>query len=125
MQRGYQPAQVNDWFINAFVDGTPWVMPANTIGMSLYADGGLMSTKPYAAGGAYLSKMTNYCGNCPLNPKKRVGEDACPFTAGYWNFLDQNPNLRSNHRMFNAFAGLRKLSDLDQLRDQEAKRKSF
>lgn len=125
MQRGYQPAQVNDWFIDAFVDGTPWVMPANTIGMSLYADGGLMSTKPYAAGGAYLSKMTNYCGDCPLNPKKRVGEDACPFTAGYWHFLDQNQNLRSNHRMFNAFAGLRKLSDLDQLREQEAKRSSF
>lgn len=125
MQRGYQPAQVNDWFIDAFVDGTPWVMPANTIGMSLYADGGLMSTKPYAAGGAYLSKMTNYCNECPLNPKKRVGADACPFTAGYWNFLDRNHNLRSNHRMFNAFAGLRKLSDLDQLREQEAKRNSF
>ena len=125
MQRGYSPAQVNDWFIDAFVDGTPWVMPANTIGMSLYADGGMMSTKPYAAGGAYLSKMTNYCGDCPLNPKKRVGEDACPFTAGYWNFLDQNQQLRSNHRMFNAYAGLRKLTDLDQLREQEAERKSF
>ncbi|MFM2023873.1 MAG: hypothetical protein RIR89_1265, partial [Actinomycetota bacterium] len=73
MQRGYLPNEVNDWFIDAFVDGTPWVMPANTIGMSLYADGGLMSTKPYAAGGSYLSKMTNYCSDCPLNPKTRVG----------------------------------------------------
>lgn len=125
MQRGYVPSQVNDWFIDAFVDGTPWVMPANTIGMSLYADGGLMSTKPYAAGGAYLSKMTNYCTDCPLNPKKRVGDDACPFTAGYWHFLDSNQQLRSNHRMFNAFAGLRKLSDLDQLRLQEKARKNF
>lgn len=125
MQRGYIPSEVNDWFINAFVDGTPWVMPANTIGMSLYADGGLMSTKPYAAGGAYLSKMTNYCKDCPLNPKIRVGENACPFTAGYWNFLDKNPQLKSNHRMFNAYAGLRKLTDLDQLREQEAERKSF
>ncbi len=125
MQRGYHPAEVNNWFIDAFVDGTPWVMPANTIGMTLYADGGLMSTKPYAAGGAYLSKMTNYCGDCPLNPKKRVGEDACPFTAGYWNFLDKNPQLKSNHRMFNAYAGLRKLNDLDQLRQQEAERNSF
>lgn len=125
MQRGYVPKEVNDWFIDAFVDGTPWVMPANTIGMSLYADGGLMSTKPYAAGGAYLSKMTNYCSDCPLNPKKRVGEDACPFTAGYWNFLDQNPDLQKNHRMFNAYSGLRKLTDIEQLREQEAARKSF
>jgi deoxyribodipyrimidine photolyase-related protein len=125
MQRGYVPSEVNDWFIDAFVDGTPWVMPANTIGMSLYADGGMMSTKPYAAGGAYLSKMTNYCKECPLNPKKRVGEDACPFTAGYWNFLDQNQQLKSNHRLSNSFAGLRKLSDLTEIRTQEAKRESF
>lgn len=125
MQRGYVPSEVNDWFIDAFVDGTPWVMPANTIGMSLYADGGQMSTKPYAAGGAYLSKMTNYCKDCPLNPKIRVGENACPFTAGYWNFLDKNQQLNSNHRMFNAYAGLKKLTDLDQLRQQEADRKSF
>jgi deoxyribodipyrimidine photolyase-related protein len=125
LQRGYLPSEVNDWFIDAFVDGTPWVMPANTIGMSLYADGGLMSTKPYAAGGAYLSKMTNYCKDCPLNPKVRVGEDACPFTAGYWNFLDKNQHLKSNHRLSNSFAGLRKLSDLDAVREQEEKRKTF
>jgi deoxyribodipyrimidine photolyase-related protein len=125
LQRGYSPKQMNDWFIDAFVDGTAWVMPANVIGMSLYADGGQMSTKPYAAGGSYLSKMTNYCKDCPLNPKVRVGEDACPFTSGYWNFLDQNQQLRSNHRMSNAFAGLRRLSDLEELREQERERTSF
>ena len=125
LQRGYDPKQMNDWFIDAFVDGTPWVMPANVIGMSLYADGGKMSTKPYAAGGSYLSKMTNYCADCPLNPKVRVGENACPFTAGYWKFLDDNQQLRSNHRMSNAFSGLRRLSDLEELREQESKRTSF
>lgn len=125
LQRGYLPSEVNDWFIDAFVDGTPWVMPANTIGMSLFADGGMMSTKPYAAGGAYLSKMTNYCKDCPLDPKIRVGEDACPFTAGYWNFLDKNQQLKSNHRLSNSFAGLRKLSDLEAIRIQEEKRKTF
>lgn len=125
LQRGYDPKQMNDWFIDAFVDGTPWVMPANVIGMSLYADGGKMSTKPYAAGGSYLSKMTNYCADCPLNPKVRVGENACPFTSGYWKFLDDNQQLRSNHRMSNAFAGLRRLSDLEELREQESKRTSF
>lgn len=125
LQRGYNPKEMNDWFIDAFVDGTPWVMPANVIGMSLYADGGRMSTKPYAAGGSYLSKMTNYCSDCPLNPKIRVGENACPFTAGYWKFLDDNQQLRSNHRMSNAFAGLRRLSDLEELRTQESGRTSF
>jgi deoxyribodipyrimidine photolyase-related protein len=125
LQRGYSPRQMNDWFIDAFVDGTAWVMPANVIGMSLYADGGQMSTKPYAAGGSYLSKMTNYCKDCPLNPKKRVGEKACPFTAGYWNFLDRNQQLRSNHRMSNAFAGLRRLTDLEEIREQERERTSF
>lgn len=125
LQRSYNPREVNDWFIDAFVDGTPWVMPANTIGMSLYADGGMMSTKPYVAGGSYLSKMTNYCGDCPLNPKIRVGEDACPFTAGYWHFLDSNQQLRSNHRMRNGFAGLKRLSDLEEIRTQESNRSSF
>lgn len=125
LQRGYSPYQMNDWFIDAFVDGTPWVMPANVIGMSLYADGGRMSTKPYVAGGSYLSKMTNYCSDCPLNPKVRVGEDACPFTAGYWHFLDRNQQLRSNHRMRNGFAGLSRLSDLEEIREQESKRISF
>jgi deoxyribodipyrimidine photolyase-related protein len=125
LQRGYSPKQMNDWFIDSFVDGTPWVMPANVIGMSLYADGGKMSTKPYAAGGSYLSKMTNYCSDCPLNPKKRVGDDACPYTAGYWFFLDKNQQLRSNHRMSNAFAGLRRLSDLEEIREQESSRTSF
>lgn len=125
LQRGYKPKQMNDWFIDAFVDGTPWVMPANVIGMGLFADGGMMSTKPYVAGGSYLSKMTNYCSDCPLNPKVRVGEDACPYTAGYWNFLDSHQELRSNHRMRNGFAGLSRLSDLEQIREQEGKRTSF
>ncbi|QKJ25702.1 cryptochrome/photolyase family protein [Aquiluna borgnonia] len=126
MQRGYNPGQVNNWFIDAFADGTPWVMPANVIGMSLYADGGMMSTKPYAAGGAYIKKMSNFCGDCPFDPAKRVGEDACPFTAGYWNFLHHNrERFSKNHRMSQPLAGLKRLSDLDQLVEQESKRESL
>lgn len=75
LQRGLNPQQLNEWFVNSFVDGTPWVMPANVIGMSQFADGGMMSTKPYA-GGAYISKMTHYCGGCVFDPKVRVGGDA-------------------------------------------------
>jgi deoxyribodipyrimidine photolyase-related protein len=126
LQRGWDPQIMNDWFIDAFVDGTPWVMPANVIGMSLYADGGMMSTKPYAAGGAYISRMTNHCASCPFDPKKRVGEDACPVTAGYWAFLERNKDqLSSNFRMRNAYAGMSRLSDLEQVVQQERSRKQL
>jgi deoxyribodipyrimidine photolyase-related protein len=123
MQRGFNPAQLNQWFIDNFVDGTPWVMPANVIGMSQFADGGMMSTKPYAGGGSYISKMTNYCGGCQFDPKQRVGEKACPVTAGYWNFLATHEGrFRQNHRMLQPLAGLKKLADLEQILEQEANR---
>lgn len=123
LQRGYNPQQLNDWFIDAFVDGTPWVMPANVIGMSQHADGGLVATKPYASGGAYINSMTDFCVNCPFNPKVRLGDNACPFTAGYWAFLNRvEPQLRTNHRMAQPLAGMRKLSDLAAVVDQEQHR---
>lgn len=126
LQRGYDPKQTNDWFIDAFVDGTPWVMPANVIGMTLYADGGAMSTKPYAAGGAYINRMSNYCGDCPFDPKKRLGEDACPFTAGYWSFMDKNQEkFKGNFRMSNPLSSLRRLSDVREVSAQERARDSF
>jgi deoxyribodipyrimidine photolyase-related protein len=123
LQRGYQPQVVNDWFRRAFVDGYPWVMAANVIGMGLYADGGLMATKPYVAGGAYLNKMTDFCGGCRYNPKVRVGADACPFTAGYWAFLHEHrEDFRRNHRMATALRTMDKLTDLDALLRQESER---
>lgn len=123
LQRGFDPKEVNDWFIDAFADGTPWVMPANVIGMSLYADGGLMSTKPYAAGGAYINRMSNYCKGCKFDPKVRVGESACPVTAGYWDFIGRNlEGFKKNHRMFQAVSGYNRLSDTAALHEQEAAR---
>jgi deoxyribodipyrimidine photolyase-related protein len=98
-------------------------MAANTVGMALFADGGEMSTKPYAAGGSYINKMTNLCAGCRYKPTVRVGPEACPFTAGYWNFLHVNQEkLGGNHRMSMAFAGLRKLGDREALIAQEAER---
>jgi deoxyribodipyrimidine photolyase-related protein len=126
LQRGYNPREVNDWLVDAFVDGTPWVMPANAIGMSLFADGGRMSTKPYAAGGAYINRMTNYCGGCKFDPKVRVGDNACPITAGYWHFLSKNQaKLSGNQRMWQAYSGLRRLSDIEAVNSQESRRKSL
>jgi deoxyribodipyrimidine photolyase-related protein len=126
LQRGYDPTQLNDWFTDMFVDGTPWVMPANVIGMSQHADGGIVATKPYAAGGAYINKMTDYCGGCRFNPKVRLGPDACPYTAGYWAFLDRvEPALRGNHRMAQPLAGLRGLADREAVVQQERERDGF
>jgi len=126
LERGIHPAQLNQWFIDAFVDGTPWVMPANVVGMSQHADGGTVATKPYLSGGAYLNTMTNYCSGCPFSPTVRVGEKACPFTAGYWAFLDRHAELlRSNYRMSKPLAGRARLRDLDEVVFQEAHRTHF
>jgi deoxyribodipyrimidine photolyase-related protein len=95
-------------------------MTANVIGMGLYADGGVMATKPYVSGGAYLKKMTDFCGDCRYNPKVRVGEDACPFTAGYWAFLNAKRELLAgNHRLATAYRTLDKLADREALIEQE------
>lgn len=123
LQRGWSPQQLTNWFHERFVDGYGWVMTANVVGMSQYADGGLMATKPYAAGGAYLNRMSDFCGDCAYDPKVRVGPDACPFTAGYWWLLDrQSEALASNPRMKQAIAGRRRLTDLDALIAQETAR---
>ena len=83
-----------------FVDGYDWVMVPNVVGMSQHADGGFMATKPYAGGGAYINRMSDYCGGCVYDPKVRVGDHACPFTAGYWAFLHRTrPRLAGNPRM--------------------------
>jgi len=126
LERGVNPAELNQWFIDAFVDGTPWVMPANVVGMSQHADGGRVATKPYLSGGAYLNKMTNYCGGCPFSPTVRLGDNACPFTAGYWAFLDRHAEaLRGNYRMSKAVAGRKRLADLQQVVAQEENRERF
>lgn len=121
MQHEIDPKQLVDWFDRAFIDGHPWVMAANVIGMSQYADGGRMSTKPYASGGAYINKMSNFCKGCVYQPQVRVGPTACPFTAGYWKFVNRHKDeFQKNPRISQAVFGLRRLSDLDQLLIEES-----
>ena len=123
LQRGYDPAALTDWFHRSFVDGYDWVMLPNVVGMSQHADGGLMATKPYTSGGAYISKMSDFCGDCAYDPKVRVGEKACPFTAGYWAFLDRNrERLAGNNRMAQPLRGLDRLKDLHEVVEQESRR---
>jgi deoxyribodipyrimidine photolyase-related protein len=89
-------------------------MVGNVVGMSQHADGGLIATKPYAAGCAYIDRMSDYCGGYRYHPRHRVGVDACPFTGGYWAFLSRNlARLAGNRRMAQPLAGMRRLNDLD------------
>ena len=105
----------------SFVDGAEWVMLPNVLGMALYADGGRMATKPYASGGAYISRMSDYCRGCRFDPRKRTGSDACPFTTLYWDFLDRHEeSLRDNHRVSRQLGGLRRLSDRPAVRARAA-----
>jgi deoxyribodipyrimidine photolyase-related protein len=114
---GTDPQEYLDWMREVFIDAADWVMVPNVIGMGVHADGGLMMTKPYAAGGAYISKMSNYCKGCRFNPKSRTDEDSCPFTTLYWDFIDRNlDEFKSNHRMFQQTSGLKRLSDLPETR---------
>ena len=116
---GTNPQQFLDWMREVFIDATQWVMVPNVIGMGLHADGGAMMTKPYAAGGAYISRMSTYCKGCAYDPKLRVGEAACPFTTLYWDFLDRHKeSFAKNHRMSQQVFGLNRLKDLPELRER-------
>ena len=116
---GIDPQAVTRWMWETYVDGADWVMVPNVVGMALHADGGRMATKPYASGGAYISKMSDFCKGCAYDPKQRVGELACPYTTLYWDFLARHEERFSkNHRMARQVAGMRRLKDLDEVRER-------
>lgn len=118
---GTNPQEFLDWMRENFIDAADWVMVPNVIGMAVHADEGVLMTKPYAAGGAYLHRMTQSCSGCFYDPKKRVGENACPFTTMYWDFLDRHrEEFARNHRMSQQVRGLDRLSDLPELRVRAA-----
>jgi len=108
---GVQPFEVHKWFLAIYVDAVDWVTLPNVLGMSQFADGGLMSSKPYAATGRYIQRMSNYCVGCRFDPAKSLGEDACPFTTLYWDFLMRHERpLRANRRMGFQMRNLDRLS---------------
>lgn len=112
---GVKPLEYLDWMRRVFIDAADWVMVPNVIGMGLHADGGAMMTKPYISGGAYISRMSNFCGSCVYDPKKRTGEDACPFTSLYWSFLHEHrATLSKNPRISQQVRGLDRLTDLEE-----------
>jgi deoxyribodipyrimidine photolyase-related protein len=97
---GVNPHALHEWYLAVYADAYEWVELPNTIGISQFADGGLLASKPYAASGAYINRMSDYCGACAYNVKARVGPGACPFNVLYWRFVATHaPRLRGNPRM--------------------------
>ncbi|WP_339849968.1 cryptochrome/photolyase family protein [uncultured Dokdonia sp.] len=94
------PAQVDEWYLGIYIDAIEWVEITNTRGMSQWADGGKIATKPYVSSGSYINKMSNYCKGCYYKVSKKTGEDACPFNSLYWNFLNEKQEyFKGNNRM--------------------------
>ncbi len=116
---GIQPAQIEAWYLAVYADAYEWVELPNTHGMVCYADGGLLGSKPYAASGAYIDKMSDYCDHCRYKVKQKAGVDACPFNYLYWNFLMENEQtLKRNQRMSVIIGNLGRMSEV---RKQEIK----
>lgn len=112
MLAGVAPAEVHEWYLAVYADAYEWVELPNVIGMSQFADGGLLGSKPYASSGSYINKMSNYCSSCRYDVKKKTGDGACPFNALYWDFLARNEDkLGQNPRLRNPYATWRRLSD--------------
>ena len=107
---GVEPRQVHEWYLAVYVDAVEWVELPNTLGMSQYADGGYMGSKPYVASGKYIDRMSNLCKACRYDPAQRSGPDACPFTTLYWDFLLRHrQSLAGNTRMYGQFKNLGRL----------------
>ncbi len=112
---GADPAAVHRWYLEVYVDAYEWVELPNTLGMSQFGDGGLLGSKPYAASGAYIDRMSDYCRHCRYDVKKRVGADACPFNALYWDFVARNEDkLARNRRMQMPYRTWHKWTDAQQ-----------
>lgn len=107
---GIDPYVLHEWYLSVYADAYEWVELPNTVGMSQFADGGLLASKPYAASGAYINRMSNYCGACKYDVKQRTGPDACPFNALYWDFIARsrdkighNPRMAQMVRTYDRF----------------------
>ncbi len=120
---GVTPAALSRWFWAAFTDAYEWVELPNVNGMATWGDGGTLASKPYIASGAYINRMSNYCGGCRFNVSQRTGDDACPFNLLYWDFLAQHRDRFANHprmRMMTKHLDTMPAEELVQIRRQAA-----
>ncbi len=109
---GVHPKEVHRWYLSIYVDAVEWVELPNTLGMSQYADGGVMASKPYVSTGKYINRMSNYCKECVCRPDSKTGDDACPFTVLYWEYLMKHEKrLETNPRMSLQLRNLDRFTD--------------
>lgn len=113
---GVRPQEVHEWFLAVHVDAVEWVELPNTLGMSQFGDGGIMASKPYAASGKYIDRMSNFCDDCPFDPAEATGDRACPYTTLYWDFLLRNRERLDGNRRFSL-----QLRNSDRLSDSRKK----
>jgi len=123
---GLNPDEVNEWYLLVYADAYEWVELPNVTGMILFADGGLLASKPYAASGSYINKMSNYCGSCKYKPTVKNGPTACPFNYLYWDFIARNDGkLRGNPRMGFMYKSLDRMNDDKRTAIQDDSRRFF
>ena len=109
---GIKPEEICDWYLAVYADAYDWVELPNTLGMVMHADGGYLGSKPYAASGNYIHKMSDYCSQCHYSVKTQVEEDSCPFNSLYWHFIDRHrDDFKNNHRMGMIYRTLDKMKD--------------
>ncbi len=120
---GLDPQQLHRWYLGIYIDAFEWVEAPNTLGMSQFADGGRLATKPYVSSAAYLDRMGDHCKGCRYDKKLKTGTRACPFNALYWDFFErQAERLRGNHRLAMVYKNLDKMAPAARqaLREQAA-----
>lgn len=118
------PAEVEAWYLAVYIDAIEWVESPNTRGMALYADGGIVASKPYCSSGNYINKMSNFCKNCYYDVKQSSGDKACPFNYLYWNFLIKNQELlKNNGRLFYPYSNLKRkaVSEIEAIKESSQK----
>jgi len=122
---GIDPDAVNDWYLSVYADAYEWVELPNTHGMAIHADGGIMASKPYAASGAYINRMSNHCAKCNFDVKRATGEGACPFNFLYWDFIARHAGrFANNPRMAMPLGTLRKMAP-DRVAEMRAEATKF
>jgi deoxyribodipyrimidine photolyase-related protein len=116
---GIHPDEIDQWYLGIYIDAIEWVKITNTRGMSQFADGGIVGTKPYVSSSNYIKKQGNYCDHCAYNHKEKVGDKACPFNSLYWHFYERNrEKLEKNPRIGMAYRTLDKLKNKQEILDQ-------
>jgi deoxyribodipyrimidine photolyase-related protein len=120
---GIDPSEVDRWYLGIYIDAFQWVEITNTRGMSQFADGGWIATKPYVSSANYIHKMSDYCAHCPYDRKTRAEKDSCPFNALYWDFYERNEGqLGNNPRIGMVYRTLNKMKEADKVALRERAR---